>query len=197
MAEICGECLYLDFNNKERYSSKDKYYCNEMHRYVEPTDRACRYYSYDKSHNNDRNKGGYQQSGCSFSVIIRDILGFADNCELLNVLRNFRENILKKDEQYLPILLEYDQVSPLICEQLQQDENIYNYCLEFFKKFLVHFAYAFKDNNIPDAIEIYKNMFYELKEKYGFSNIKIDLNASYDLETLGKGRIRKIATSEI
>ena len=45
MADICGECLKLDWNNKEKYSSRAKYSCNELRKYVEPTDRACRYYS--------------------------------------------------------------------------------------------------------------------------------------------------------
>ena len=196
MADICGECLYLDYGNKERYSSKDKYYCNEMRRYVEPSDRACRYYSYDRGHN-EKNNGGYTPSGCSFSVIIRDILGFADNCEMLNMLRNFRENILKKNENFIPILIEYDQISPLIAKRLPEDENNYSYCLRFFQNFLLPFAYSFKNNDMESALQIYKNMFGALKEKFGFENIEINLNTPYNLETLGKGRVRELKANEI
>lgn len=197
MAEICGNCLMLDWSNKEKYSSKDKYWCKEQRRYVESTDRSCRYYSYDKSSNKNNSNSGYTSTGCSFSTIVRDILGYADNCELLNLLREFRENILKQNLQFLPILLEYDQISPLINEKIKVDENNYKFSLEFVQKFLSPFAIEFKNGNTENALLIYQNMFSYLKTTFGFDNITIDLNASYDLETLGKGRIRKLNTSEI
>ena len=196
MADKCGECLSLDWNNKERWSSVDRYYCNELKRYVEPKDRACRYYCYDKNHN-QKNDGGYTPSGCSFSIIIRDILGYADNCEMLNLLRSFRENILKQNIQFLPILLEYDQISPLISERIKLDSDKYKFSLEFFQHFLAPFALAFKAGDIDDSLSIYQNMFNSLKTRFGFDNLTIDLNAEYNLETLGKGRIRQLKTSEI
>jgi len=196
MADICGECLKLDWNNKEKYSSKDKYYCNEMRRYVEPTDRACRYYSYDKNHN-QKDDGGFKQSGCSFSMIVRDILGFSDNCELLNLLRSFRENILKKNKQYIPILLEYDQISPMICEKIEEHDNKYRFSLEFLQNFLLPFGYAFKSNEIENALSIYQNMFGFLKSTFGFNDIQVNTAVEYNLETLGKGRIRQPKTCEI
>ncbi|MBE6156336.1 MAG: hypothetical protein E7161_01135 [Firmicutes bacterium] len=195
MADICGECLKLDWNNKERWTSKDRYYCKELGKYVEPTDRSCRYYSYDRNHNK-KDDGGFKPSGCSFSVIVRDILGYADDCELLSLLRSFRENVLKKDEQYLPILLEYDQVSPLISTSIQEDKNKQKFCLEFVQNFLAPFANIFKSGNIELAILYYKGMFNALKARFGFSDIEIDLNVPYEIETLGKGRIRTPKTSE-
>lgn len=196
MADICGECLHLDCNNRERWSSVEKYYCKEMGRYVEPRDRGCRYYSYNRGHN-QKDNGGYTPSGCPFSVIVRDILGYADNCELLTLLRNFRENVLKKNVQYIPILLEYDQVGPLITESINLEENKYKFCLEFVQNFLSPFAIAFKTGDIENTLSIYQNMFSALKNKFGFSEISVDLNVDYDLETLGKGRIRQPKTSEI
>lgn len=190
MAKICGECLYIDFKNKERYTSRERYYCNELKKYVEKTDRGCNYYHYDET-KEEKKSGGYTPSGCFLSVIIRDILGHDDNCELLNLFRLFRENVLKKDKEYLPMLLEYDQISPLICKSLQQEENKYRFCLEFSQNFILPFVCAFKTNQIDNAILIYQNMFNALKAKFGFENIEVNLNAEYDLETLGKARIRQ------
>lgn len=196
MARICGECLYIDFKNKESYTSRERYYCNELKKYVEKTDRGCSYYYYDET-KKEKPSGGFTPSGCSFSVIIRDVLGFADDCELLNLLRSFRENVLKQNtEQYLPILLEYDQISPKISQCIQKDEDKQRFCLEFSQNFLLPFVCAFKTNEIEDAVSIYKNMFNALKERFGFSNTPIDLNATYDFETLGKARIRQPKTSE-
>lgn len=197
MAEICGECLYLDFNNKDGYSSKDKYYCNEMHRYVEPTDRACRYYSYDKSHNNDKNKGGYQPSGCYITTIIVEILGYEDNCEVLNILRNFRDTTLKTNIDYLPLLFEYDKVGPIICEHIRNEKNNERFCLGLLQYFLIPCVQAIKEEKTEEAISIYQNMVMYLNDIFDLPSIEIKAPESYDLETLGKGRIRQIKTSEI
>lgn len=196
MADKCGDCLNIEWDNKERWSSIDRYWCSELKRYVEPKDRPCRYYSYDKGRKQN-DSGGYTSTGCSLSIIVRDILGYADNCELLTLLRNFREDVLKKNIQFLPILLEYDQISPLIAESIKLDENKYKFCLEFVQNFLSPFAIAFKTGDIESALSICQNMFDALKSKFGFSEIVIDLNAEYDLETLGKGRVRSLKTSEI
>ena len=37
------------------------------------------------------------------------ILFTADNCELLTLLRDFRDNTLKTNPKYIPILLQYDK----------------------------------------------------------------------------------------
>ena len=119
MVKSCGECLYLDWNNKEKWTSKDRYWCRERRRYVETTDRACNYAMEDKSKNSNT---GYTRAGadCYITTMVVDILGYDDNCELLQTLRSFRENYLRTHIEYLPLLVQYDVVGPLISKYIKK-----------------------------------------------------------------------------
>lgn len=194
MADKCAKCLYVEWNNKESYTSKDRYWCKEKCRYIEPTDNACYAFLEDKSKKND---GGYQPSGCYITTIIVEILGYEDNCEVLNVLRNFRDTTLKTNVDYLPLLFEYDKVGPIICEYLRKEKNNYRFCLGLLQYFLIPCVKAIKEEKNEEAINIYQNMVMYLNDEFNLPSIEIKAPESYDLETLGKGRIRKIATSEI
>lgn len=196
MADMCGQCLNIDWSNKEQYTSRNRYYCDEMRKYVDPKDSACGYFDEDKSKTKEQIEG-FTPSGCSYSVIIRDILGYPDNCEMLNLFRNFRENYLKKNNAYIPLLLEYDQISPIICKHLENCEDKINYSLRLMQNFLIPCSYSIKSGNNEEAIAIYQNFWNSLKTKFGLENTKIELNDNYNLETLGKGRIRQPKTSEI
>lgn len=188
---VCSQCIYVEWDNKERYTSKDRYWCKDMRRYVEKTDRACKYFVLDESKKND---GGYQPSGCYITTIIVEILGYEDNCEVLNVLRNFRDTTLKTNIDYLPLLFEYDKVGPIICECLKNEKNNYRFCLGLLEHFLIPCVKAIKEEKIEEAINIYQNMVMYLNDEFNLPTIEIKAPESYDLETLGKGRIRKIAS---
>lgn len=193
MADHCGKCCHLEWNNKERYSSRDKYWCKEKRRYVEPTESSCYYYLEDKSKNND---GGYTPSGCYITTIVVEILGYDDNCELLYILRNFRDNMLKTNINYLPILFHYDVIGPIICEYIKLEKNKYRLCLGLLEHFLIPCVELIKENKIEEAISVYTNMVNHLKDNYEIAEITITIPDEYQLEDIGKGRIRQPKTSE-
>lgn len=194
MADNCGKCLYVEWDNKERYTSKDRYWCKEKCRYVEPTDTSCYAFMEDKSKQND---GGYQPSGCYITTIVVDILGYEDNCEVLNVLRNFRDTTLKANVDYLPLLFEYDKIGPIITEHIRKEKNNFILCAGLLKHFLIPCTKAIKEEKIEEAIKIYQNMVIHLNDTYDLPSINITIPENYDLETLGKARVRHIKTSEI
>jgi len=195
--DLCGECLKLDWSNKERYSSKDRYYCKERYRYVEPTNRACSYFSYNKGLNQKSNNGSYTPSGCYITTIVCDILGYPDNCELLTLLRNFRDNTLKYDPNYLSILLEYDIIGPTISKRIKAEKNHYGLALGLLNHFLIPVANYIKSGDVESAVEAYTNMVNYLRDDFELPNYFINVNHDIDYETLGKGRIRDLKTSEI
>ena len=203
MADMCGQCLNIDWDNKEQHTSRVRYYCNEMRKYVEPKDSSCRYFDEDKSITQN-DSGGFQQSGikynqsgCYITTIIVNILGYPDDCELLTVLRNFRDNTLKTNINYLPLLFEYDRIGPIITNYIIREKNNHIFALGLLNHFLLPCTYAIKQNNIEEAIEIYKNMVMYLNDTFNLPTIEIKNPTTYDLETLGKGRIRQPKTSEI
>lgn len=190
----CGECLKVDLNNKSRYD--DKYYCREKCRYVSLSDgeaNYCRSFSYNGG---NKSTDGYTPSGCYITTIVVDILGYEDNCEVLQVLRNFRENYLKTNIEYLPLLFEYDIVGPLIAKYIKLEKNKYQLCLNLMKYFLLPCVHLIKEEKYKEAIEVYKNMVLHLKDNYDIVDITITIPDEYRLEDVGKGRIRQPKTSE-
>lgn len=189
----CAKCLNLEWDNKERYTSTDRYWCKEKRKYVEPTDSSCYYFLEDKSKSTS---GGYQQSGCYITTIVVNILGYADDCELLTTLRSFRDNTLKLNPDYLPILFEYDRIGPVISKYLRQQNN-QKFCLELVQNFLIPCTKLIQEEKVEDAVEIYRNMVLFLKETFEIPELVVDASVEYNLENLGKGRIRQPKTSEI
>lgn len=193
MVKSCGECLYLDWNNKEKWTSRDRYWCKERSRYVEPTDRACSYAMEDKSKKNDN---GYQRSGCMFTTMIVDILGYADDCMLLQTLRNWRENFLRVNLEYLPILVQYDIVGPLISKYIRKENN--QLLCQRIVDLLMPCVDEIQRGNNEKAVEIYLNIVNHLNDLCGLPSIPISTlaNCNFDamdsemFQNLGKGRVR-------
>lgn len=186
MEEYCGYCAWLDEKNKERYSSLDRYYCDKRGGYHELTEKGC--YSFMKDPEKGKKEGGYQPSGCYITTIVCEILGYDDDCELLTILRNFRDTYLKNNIEYLPILLEYDAIGPIISDNIAKRRDAYRLCLNILSNFLIPCAKDIQNGQYATAIEIYKNMVLKLKEDFTIEGISI--NENYDINTVGKGRFR-------
>lgn len=169
---ICRECLYCD--TKERW--REKVYCNWNKIYVYETESAC---SKMKSRNSS--------SDCYITTVIHDILGNPDNCEVLNNLRNFRDNILHKEEKYRDLLFEYDTIGPKIANAIENDNDKELCCLLYEEK-LKPISVMIKEEKYDNAVESYKQMTNGLKVYY---NIKENLEKCDDYDQLkgGHGRV--------
>ncbi len=179
MATKCGTCLNLNLKEKSQWS--DKYWCTERHNYFEPTDYSCSYY------NEDPNR--VKEPDCYITTIISNILGYADNCELLNTLRDFRDNYLKSHKEYYDLLLEYDILGPKISHCIYNDENNYPLALIISRCYIMPCANYIKDGKYEDAITIYKNMVHHLMNRYNITPIKIDKSTmTINMDLLGKAR---------
>lgn len=191
MAEYCGQCAHLDLKNKESYTSRDRYYCNECHRYQELTDKAC--YNFINDSSRGRQTGGYTPSGCYITTIVVNTLGYEDNCTLLNILRDFRDKVLKVSPEYISILMEYDIVGPMISERIQNHPCKMTLCMALMEHYLIPCVDLIKDKKYQKAIAIYTDMVETLKGIFQLKSYQpsteVDIS-SLDYENLGKGRIR-------
>lgn len=192
MDKLCCDCEHLNRNDtyKDWYTQKITYKCKEKCCYKKLDDHAC------SSFKELRTTGSYTPSGCYITTIICDILGYEDNCELLTILRNFRDNTLKKDPKYLALLLEYDKIGPMISQGIHNEKNNDRFCLGLMQYFLIPCANLIKEEKIDEAVDAYKNMVMYLNDEFELPTIVIDMNEEYDLELIGKGRIRTTQTSE-
>ena len=181
MADFCAECLLLDLNDQKW---GNEYFCPKKGKYVDPKNYACSNFVKRKQNT------GYQRSGCYITTIICNILRQSDNCDLLETLRNFRDQYLKQNAEYLILLDEYDQIGPIISNELFEDENNVQIAKELAKIFLIPCYYAIKQKDYDNAITIYKNMVTALKVRYNLLDCQINYNRLTSFEELGKGRIR-------
>lgn len=181
MINYCGDCVKFDRNQKECWGNR--YYCTEKCKYKEPNDKAC--YSFIK-----KSEAGYKPSGCFITTVICEMLGYQDNCDILETLRGFRDHYLKNTNEGRKLLQEYDIIGPVISKELAQCTKID--ALMIVQKYIIPCYDYIKHNYYYDAIFTYINMVRELKIRfsYAFDNSQIDYNLVSSEEDLGKGRIR-------
>ncbi len=178
----CEDCDHLSREDSDFFG---RYRCNVLKGYRYRSDDACSYFKKDTKNNYYK---GYERAGCYITTIVCNILGYSDDCELLNTLRNFRDTYLKVNAQYLPILYEYDIVGPQISAVLENDTDAKQKASFLFHNFLIPSYQYIKTKEYEKAIDTYINMVNMLKENY---NIWIDDYTTVPkipMEILGKGR---------
>lgn len=97
-------CVYYEF--KSALFGGD-YWCNKKDCRVDDNTyrRYCRDYSYDEC---PIYKKTESSGACFITTVVCKIVGLKDNDQVLQNLRNFRDNILQPNEKYYDILKEYD-----------------------------------------------------------------------------------------
>ena len=126
MSNICGSCTYLDLSTGNCYG---KYYCNKKWDRHLATDTACSSYTkaYSRSNSSINNAVDFSNSktssNCYITTLLCGLLSLNDSNYYINILRSFRNNYLRYNQEYNHILVEYDIVGPLICKNLIIDKN--------------------------------------------------------------------------
>lgn len=178
MINYCGNCEYYDLNQKEYWGNR--YYCVKTCKYKENNEEACSKYI-------DRQK----KPDCFITTVVCNKLGYRDNCEYLMNLRNFRESYLKMSPEGRKLLQEYDQIGPIISNELSVCNEVDSILL--MDKFIIPCSEAIRLGKYDAAITIYYNMVCGLKERFSHAleGITVDYNLQTPLEDLGKARLRK------
>ena len=130
-----------------------------------------------------------ESTGCFITTIVCQLLGKSDNDEILNTLRNFRNNYLQKNKKFYPLLLEYDFVGPMISVCLAQ-ENDKEIAKSVYQKSLKPISEMIKVGDYDNAISNYINMTNALKEYYSIKIDEIDYTSTKveDPKLLGHGK---------
>ncbi len=181
----CSNCDWYD-RNSTHYMNSNMHKCKNDGGWKTATD-YCDNHSRAEIKSTS-SSGEFKQSGCYITTVICDILGYNDNCETLNILRLFRENILKCDFKYTDLLLQYDLVGPEISAHLKTMEDNYEYSLKLYHSFLIPCVYAIKEGYVVEAVKIYKNMVTTLCETFNIELVSPKRDMEYDARTLGKGK---------
>lgn len=188
----CAACTYM----KDRSDYTGKYHCerkgNDRYACDPKCDSFCEAYSRssyarENMYNNSLNHS--ESSGCYLTTIMCKILNYPDNNYYLNTLRNFRDNYMKKNPKYIPLLLTYDYIGPIISYELDRDKNNKEIATVFFSQYITKSVSAIEEEKYETAINVYKAMTHALAEKYNI-NTKIITPEKINYNTLGHAKIR-------
>ena len=192
MSKTCAECTYLEISNGDIYG---KFLCEKHYERHLATDPECGSFckAYSRDYNTIQNAYRYSNehssSGCYLTTMLCSILGMADNNFYLNTIRNFRKNILQKDDKYKQLLVQYDIIGPKIAKALKNDPLKEKIAKDCFNAYIVSIVKLINEQKYQMAINIYTYMTNSLRFIYNLnyitiSNLDID-NA--DIKKSGHG----------
>lgn len=191
---ICAECTYLDINYGH---SSGKFWCNtkcERHFGTDPEcGRFCRAYSRDSGTINnviDIAKSYTSGGGCYLTTMLCNILNLPDNNIYLETIRNFRKNVLQKDEKYKTLLVEYDIVGPVIASALANDPLKETIAKVYLNNFIIPITQFIINKENDRAVDKYYQMTNNLKTFYGLNNYNVSVEQieNADIEKSGHGK---------
>ena len=137
-------------------------------------------------------------SSCYITTIMCNLLGYDDNNYYLNKLRLFRDNVMQKNPNYLPMLLTYDIIGPIISQKLANDKFGKEIATTYFNKYITKSVLAIEEEKYQEAINIYKAMTDTLANHYGINTTIISPDLStIDTNYLGHGKIKKLQKNYI
>lgn len=203
LESYCAACEYLE----EEADSNGKYYCCKKG-YVYANDPKCYSFSEDYTRDRFARENMYENSDCSqglqflqfrqmfgnmyensersrgdsycyLTTAMCSILSYPDDNYYLETLRSFRDNVLKNDINYIPLLLLYDNIGPKIAYNLYNDTNKEVNANLLFSNFIIKAVEAIENNEIDEAINIYKEMTLSLAKKF---NIEVNYIEPKDVE---------------
>lgn len=195
LESFCAACTYLgdcaDYNGK--------YYCEKKGERHYATDPKC--YSFCEAYSRSNsarsnmydNSKSHSSSGCYITTIMCNILELPNDNYYLETLRNFRDNVLKKDATHFPLLIQYDKIGPIIASHLEKDSNNKEIANALFTNYIEKTVTAIEEGKTNTAINIYIAMTRTLQEKYNIDEevMIVDANHVVDTELLGHARTRK------
>lgn len=89
--------------------------------------------SYAKSHSSDSSESG---SLCFITTAVCEFFGKNDDCEELMILREYRDNWLRKQPGGSGLITEYYNSAPLIVSKLKKSKNYSSYCETLLSRFI-------------------------------------------------------------
>lgn len=172
---VCRECECMDLSDTNSY---DEAYCTEYRKYYNPNDRAC---SKHFKYNNQRNP---RSDNCYITTVIDYTMG--GETDYLKILRDFRDNFMKKDNDLLSILYEYDVIGPVLAHNLSNDSQKKFMCNQLLSNYILPIVDLIKNDQKYQAVIKYTEMINSLKTIYKTTSVDLDYKVNKDTIT-GKG----------
>lgn len=183
-----GWCKYCEGNN-----GLYNYYCNlngenvpvnivnNYCKYDYLTYKCPFYKEYGPSTSSSHTNIFFSLFPCFITTVTCDILGKDDNDPVMQKLRNFRDNVLQKNEEYYEILKLYDVIGPIIASNLYNDPEKELFTKDLYSV-LERITLLIDKNEHELAVEKYRIMTLLLINRYNLKHLfneKADNNFGY------------------
>ena len=187
---LCSECAYLGncYDDGTFWCEKklESVYANQQacyrfcNAYTRPSNVSDSYAKYSK----DKTSSG----SCYLTTMMCNILELQDDNPFLTLMRAFRNNVMQKNEKYIPILVEYDIVGPVIANNLNKDPLKYQIASYSFFKYIKPICKLITEQKYDEAIGSYVEMTNNLKNLYSIDTaIQIEDINNADISQSGHG----------
>lgn len=113
-------------------------------------------------------KGGFKTKLCYITTAVCESQNKADDCMELNLLRNYRDNILAKEDGGVQIINEYYDIAPTIVKRINRSENPQEVYENLYKKYILGCIEDIENEQYDKCRETYTSMVTELKSKYAY-----------------------------
>lgn len=185
MGAYCCNCPESSWDGKE-----ESYWCSFHRQYVDEYDSCYRHPDNFYDHDGDVKES--DDSICYITTASCSILGMADDNNYLNTLRNFRNNVMKKDPKYHKMLVLYDIVGPKISKALLNDKSKKELAIGVMNN-VKSAVELINNNDYENAVKKYYNMTSGLADYYGIDvpEISDDVVNSIVIEMAGTGKVFK------
>lgn len=187
----CSECTYLKVDDPDLYG---KYWCTKRLERVAAYETCYRFCkdssksSYDSKYYENYSKDHSGSPGCYLTTIMCKILDMDDDNPYLTTMRNFRNNVLQKNNKYKELLVEYDTIGPKIANNLENDPLKSQIAFDSLFNYIVPITDLIKKEEYDKAIELYKSMTNKLKTFYNLNNtISVNDIENADIKESGHG----------
>jgi len=108
--------------------------------------------------------------GCYLTTIVCQILNKEDNDKNLNTLRFFRDEVMQKEENYHNMLLDYDNIGPVLATYLATDEHNQELAKFLYDEIITPVAEDINNKKYEEAVTKYEIMTLSLINYYGLKN---------------------------
>lgn len=111
--------------------------------------------------------GGGGGGGCFISSACVEYMQLADDCYELQVLRQFRDNMVATDESVRELVLNYYRKAPSIVKNIRRFENPNEIWSELYDNLVLKCVSYIEDEDFEAAKDNYLKIFRELEKRFG------------------------------
>lgn len=113
-------------------------------------------------------KGGFKTKLCYITTAVCESRKLSDDCFELSVLRDYRDNILAKEEGGEDIINEYYDIAPTIVKRINRSSNPEEIYDSIYRDYILGCIENIENKQYDMCRESYTKMVSELKSKYAY-----------------------------